>query len=197
MSGEIIAIAIGTIFINNLVFSQFLGICPFIGVSKKLDSVLGMGLAVIFVMTIASAVTYVIYRYLLLPFNLGYLKIIFFILIIASLVQFVEIVMKKNLPFLYNALGIYLPLITTNCAVMGVALLNVNNSYNFMESLVHGFSGGIGFLVALFLMSTIREKLELANVPKAFKGVPIAFISAGIMALAFLVFDRAMLDIFK
>ncbi len=197
MNGEIIAIAIGTIFINNFVFSQFLGICPFIGVSKKLDSVLGMGLAVIFVMTLGSMVTYLIYNYLLIPFNLQYLKIIFFILIIASIVQFIEIILKKQLPFLYNALGIYLPLITTNCAVLGVALLNINKNYNFIESLIHGFSGGVGFLIALFLMSTIREKLDLATIPKAFKGVPIAFISAGLMALAFLAADRAMLDILK
>lgn len=197
MSGELIAIAIGTIFINNFVVSQFLGICPFIGVSKKLDSVLGMGFAVIFVMTLASAITYVIYRYLLMPFGLDYLKVLFFILIIAALVQFVEIFLKKQLPFLYNALGIYLPLITTNCAVLGVALLNIQNSYTFIESVTHGFFGGVGFLFALFLMSTIRERLELSTVPPSFKGVPIALISAGLMALAFLAADRSMLEIFK
>lgn len=197
MSGELVAIAIGTIFINNFVLSQFLGICPFIGVSKKLDSVLGMGLAVIFVMTLSSMVTFLIYKYLLVPFKIEYLKVLFFILVIASLVQFVEIFLKKQLPFLYNALGIYLPLITTNCAVLGVALINVTKDYNFISSVLHGFSGGVSFLLALFLMSTIREKLEMADVPKAFKGTPIAFISAGLMALAFLAADKSMLEIFK
>lgn len=197
MTGELIAIAIGSIFINNFVFSQFLGICPFIGVSKKLDSVLGMGFAVIFVMTLSSMVTFFLYHFLLKPFHLDFLKIVFFILIIASLVQFVEIILKKKMPFLYNSLGIYLPLITTNCAVLGVALLNITKEYNFIQSVLHGFSGGVGFLLALFLMSTIRERLEMANVPKAFKGVPIAFISAGLMALAFLAADKSMLELFK
>lgn len=197
MTAEIIAIAIGSIFINNFVFSQFLGICPFVGVSKKMDSVLGMGLAVIFVMTLASMVTYFVYHFILLPLNLDFLRTVSFILIIAALVQFVEIILKKKLPFLYSALGIYLPLITTNCAVLGVALLNINNEYNFIYSTLHGFSGGVGFLLALFLMSTIRERLEMANVPKAFQGLPIAFISAGLMALAFLAADKSMLEIFK
>ncbi len=194
---ELIAISIGTIFINNFVLSQFMGLCPFIGVSKKLDSVLGMGLAVIFVMTLASIVTYLVYAYVLVIFHLEYLKTIVFILIIAGLVQLVEIFLKKNIPILYNALGIYLPLITTNCAVLGVAVLNIDKNYNFIQSTVHGFAGGVSFLLALFLMSTIREKLDLADVPKPFKGVPIAFISAGLMALAFLAADKGILDIFK
>ena len=195
--GELIAISIGTIFINNFVLSQFLGLCPFIGVSKKLDSVLGMGLAVIFVMTMASMVTYIVYTYMLVPFHIEFLETIAFILIIAALVQLVEIFLKKNIPVLYNALGIYLPLITTNCAVLGVAVLNVDRGYNFIQSTVHGFSGGVSFLLALFLMSTIREKLDLADVPKPFKGVPIAFISAGLMALAFLAADKGILDLFR
>ena len=202
---DLIALSIGTIFINNLVLSQFLGLCPFIGVSKKLDSVLGMGFAVTFVMTLASSITWIIYHLILvpnwlikyfgvLPWNLQFLKIVSFILVIAALVQLVEIVLKKSIPILYDALGIYLPLITTNCAVLGVAVLNIDKEYSFISSVVYGFMGGISFLLALFLMSTIREKLELTDVPKPFQGVPIAFISAGLMALAFLVADKSMLS---
>lgn len=207
---ELVALSIGTIFISNVVLSQFLGLCPFIGVSKKLDSVLGMGLAVTFVMTLASAVTYLIYTYILvnvsveiktagdpLVIDLTFLRTISFILIIASLVQLVEIIMKKQVPVLYDALGIYLPLITTNCAVLGVAVLNIDNGYNFIKSVVHGFMGGISFLFALFLMATIRERLDMTDVPKPFRGVPIAFISAGLMALAFIAADRGILEIFK
>lgn len=202
---ELIALSIGTIFINNMVLSQFLGLCPFIGVSKRLDSVLGMGFAVTFVMTLASTITWIIYHLILvpnwslkyftvLPWNLQYLKIVSFILVIAALVQLVEIVLKKSIPILYDALGIYLPLITTNCAVLGVAVLNIDKEYSFISSVVYGFMGGISFLLALFLMSTIREKLELTDVPRPFQGVPIAFISAGLMALAFLVADKSMLN---
>ena len=194
---ELIAISIGAIFINNFVLAQFLGLCPFIGVSKKLDSVLGMGLAVIFVMTLASMVTYILYTFVLVKFNIVFLKTVTFILIIASLVQLVEIVLKKNVPVLYNSLGIYLPLITTNCAVLGVAVLNIDKNYNFISSVVHGFMGGVSFLLALFLMATIRERLDLADIPKPFKGIPIAFISAGLMALAFLAADKSMLELFK
>ena len=191
---ELIALSIGTIFINNVVLSQFLGLCPFIGVSKKLDSVLGMGFAVTFVMTMASMVTFLIYRFVLAPAGIEFLKIVSFILVIAALVQLVEIVLKKSIPILYDALGIYLPLITTNCAVLGVAVLNIDKEYSFISSVVYGFMGGISFLLALFLMSTIREKLELTDVPRPFQGVPIAFISAGLMALAFLVADKSMLN---
>ncbi|MCK4798313.1 MAG: electron transport complex subunit RsxA [Spirochaetes bacterium] len=193
---ELIAISIGTIFINNFVLSQFLGLCPFIGVSKKLDSVLGMGLAVTFVMTMASMVTFLIYKFALVPAHIEFLKIISFILVIAALVQLVEIVLKKMIPVLYDALGIYLPLITTNCAVLGAAVLNIDKEYNFISAIVHGFTGGLSFLLALFLMSTIRERLELSDVPEPFKGVPIAFISAGLMALAFLAADKSMLTFF-
>lgn len=191
---NLIIISIGTIFINNFVLSRFLGLCPFIGVSKKLDSVIGMGVAVIFVMTLSSMVTYFIYSFILLPNKLAFLKIIVFILVIASLVQLVEIFLKKNIPYLYNTLGIYLPLITTNCAVLGVAVLNVDLNYDFISSILHGFMGGVSFLLALFLMATIRERLDLADVPKSFKGAPIAFISAGLMALAFLALDKSMLE---
>lgn len=191
---ELIALSIGTIFINNFVLAQFLGLCPFIGVSKKLDSVLGMGLAVIFVMTMASLATYLIYTYVLKIFNMEYLKIVSFILVIAALVQLVEIILKKSIPILYNALGIYLPLITTNCAVLGVAVLNIDKEYSFISSIVHGFSGGVSFLLALFLMAIIREKIELTDIPEPFKGVPIAFLSAGLMALAFLAADKSILN---
>lgn len=201
---ELIAISIGSIFINNVILAQFLGLCPFIGVSKKMDSVMGMGLAVIFVLTLSSFITFVIYKFILVPVHIEYLKIITFILVIAALVQFVEIVLKNTIPVLYNALGIYLPLITTNCAVLGVAVLNVeakiiviNEPYNIYTSILHGFMIGVSFLFALFLMATIREKLDLADIPKPFKGIPIAFITAGLMALAFFAADKTMLNFLK
>jgi len=194
--GNYFVIIIGAIFINNFVLSKFLGICPYIGVSKKLDSALGMGLAVTFVMSVASAGTWAIYTYFLNPdtniFNgidLRYLRTIAFILIIAALVQFVEMVIRKVSPVLYSALGIYLPLITTNCAVLGVAVLNIDQKLNFLESVVQGFAGGIGFSLALLLMAGIREKLENAEIPEPLKGVPIAFIMASLMALAFMGFS--------
>jgi electron transport complex protein RnfA len=190
---EILGIAIGTIFINNYVLSRFLGLCPFIGVSKKIDSVLGMGLAVTFVMTLASMVTYVIYRSILEPAGIEFLRTISFILVIAALVQLVEIILKKTVPALYNALGIFLPLITTNCAVLGVAVINITENYTFFQSVFNGFMAGMSFLLALFLMATIREKLELASIPRPFKGVPIAFITAGLMAMAFAAADNSML----
>jgi len=197
-------ISIGSIFINNFIFSRFLGICPYIGVSKQLDSAVGMGAAVTFVMTLASTVTWLIYNYLLAPIeanlfyklfslkqppDLTFLKTIAFILVIASLVQFVEMVIQKTSPALYKSLGIYLPLITTNCAILGVSLLNINENYLFIESIVNGLSAGIGFTIALVLMAGIREKLELADIPKSMRGIPIAFIMAGLMAIAFLGFS--------
>jgi Na+-translocating ferredoxin:NAD+ oxidoreductase subunit A len=197
-------IAVTAIFINNFVLSRFLGICPYIGVSKQLDSALGMGAAVIFVMTLASTVTWLIYNYLLMPAesnlfykwftldsppDLTFLKTITFILVIASLVQFVEMVIQKTSPALYSSLGIFLPLITTNCAILGAALLNIDEKYTFIESIVHGLAAGVGFTLALILMAGIREKLELADVPKALQGIPIAFIMAGLMAIAFLGFS--------
>jgi electron transport complex protein RnfA len=200
----ILIIAIAAIFINNFVLSRFLGICPYMGVSKQLDSAIGMGFAVIFVMTLASFVTWLIYEYMLVPsesnifyiiFNLEnppdltYLRTIAFILVIASLVQFVEMVIQKVSPGLYRSLGIFLPLITTNCAILGVAVLNIDEKLNLFGSIIQAFSAGIGFTLALVLMAGIREKLEMADVPEALKGTPIAFIMAALMSIAFLGFS--------
>ena len=186
---ELLAISLGAILANNFIFSQFLGICPFLGVSKKVDTAVGMGLAVTFVMGLASAVCFVVNKFVLIPLGLGYMQTVAFILVIASLVQFVEMFLKKMIPSLYKALGIYLPLITTNCAVLGVVLLNVQNNYNFISSVVYGITGGIGFLVAIVLFASIREKLVFADYPKAFEGFPIALVTAGLMALAFMGFS--------
>ena len=183
------AILIGGLLVNNFVLSQFLGICPFLGVSKKLNGAVGMSLAVIFVMLMSTAATWPIYTYLLVPHELEYLQTIVFILIIAALVQLVEITLKRFIPPLHKSLGIYLPLITTNCAVLGVVLLNVQNDYNFIESVVYGITGGLGFLLAIYLFSTVRERLEFADYPKAFEGFPIALITAGLIALAFMGFS--------
>lgn len=174
--------------INNFVLSRFLGVCPFIGVSKKMDSALGMGMAVIFVLTLSSVITYLINTYLLIPYNIVFLRTLTFILVIATLVQLVEMFIEKISPPLYKALGIYLPLITTNCAVLGAALINIKDNFNLLESAVNGLGAGIGFALALIIMSGIRERLELANVPKSFKGAPIAFITAGLLSLIFLCF---------
>ncbi len=171
--------------VNNFVLSQFMGICPFLGVSKKVETAAGMGGAVLFVITIASLCTSLLYNYLLLPFELEYLNTIVFILVIAALVQFVEMVLKKMMPALYKSLGVYLPLITTNCAVLGVALLSVQNEYNVLESVINGIGASVGFLIAIVLMAGIREKLENSNIPEAFKGTPIVLITAGLMAIAF------------
>ncbi len=188
---EIFSIALGAILVNNFIFAQFLGICPFMGVSKKIDTAVGMGVAVTFVMGLASAFTWLANEYLLIPLHLEYMQTVAFILIIASLVQFVEMFLQKSLPSLYTALGIYLPLITTNCAVLGVALLNVQNGYNFIESVVYGITGGLGFLLAIVLFASIRERLVFADPPKAFEGFPIALVTAGLMALAFMGFSGA------
>ena len=171
--------------VNNFVLSQFMGICPFLGVSKKVETAAGMGGAVVFVITIASLCTSILYNYLLVPAQLEYLNTIVFILVIAALVQFVEMVLKKMMPALYKSLGVYLPLITTNCAVLGVALLSVQNEYGVLESVVNGIGASLGFLLAIVLMAGIREKLENRNIPKAFKGTPIVLITAGLMAIAF------------
>ena len=181
-------IALGAILVNNFILAQFLGICPFMGVSRKMDTSLGMGFAVIFVMGLASALCYPVNK-LLLALNLNYMQTVAFILVIAALVQFVEMFLKKAVPTLYQALGVYLPLITTNCAVLGVVLLNVQNNYNFIESVVYGITGGVGFLLAIVLFSSIRERLEFSDPPKAFRGVPIALITAGLMALCFMGFS--------
>ena len=188
-----VAIFITYIFVNNFILTQFMGLCPFIGVSKNSESAIGMGMAVTFVMGIASIMTYLVYNFVLVPLNLVYLQTLTFILVIAALVQFVEMIIQKNSPALYQALGIYLPLITTNCAVLGIAILNITEGYNLMQSFCAGTAGGIGFTLALILMSNIRERMELQPVPKVFKGVPIAYISGGLMALAFMAFDKALL----
>lgn len=188
---EIFSIALGAILVNNFIFSQFLGICPFMGVSKKVDTAVGMGVAVTFVMGLASAFTWLANQFLLVPLKLEYMQTVAFILIIAALVQFVEMFLQKSLPALYTALGIYLPLITTNCAVLGVALLNIQNGYNFIESVVYGITGGLGFLLAIVLFASIRERTVFADPPKAFEGFPIALVTAGLMALAFMGFSGA------
>ena len=190
---KIIAILLTYIFINNFILVKFLGLCPFIGVSKNSESAVGMGLAVTFVTGTASVVCWCVYHGLLEPFGLQYLQTIAFILVIAALVQLVEMVLKKMSPSLYKALGIFLPLITTNCAVLGIAIINIDESYNLIESFAAGIAAGIGFTMAIILMSNIREQLELKPVRRSFKGVPIAFISAGIMALAFMAFDNSLL----
>jgi len=186
--GKMMAIIIGAIFVNNFVLSRFLGICPFLGVSKQLDSAVGMGAAVIFVMTLATLGSWTVYHMLLVPMGLTYLSTIAFILIIASLVQLVEMILLKFSPSLYKALGIFLPLITTNCAILGVAVLNISERYTLGESLVNAVAAGIGFTLALILMAGLRQKLEMADVPPALQGKPIAFVIAGVMSIAFLGF---------
>jgi len=186
---QILAIALGAVLVNNFILSQFLGICPFMGVSKKIDTALGMGMAVIFVMGVASAVNYPINKYLLEPNNLIFMQTVTYILVIASLVQFVEMFLQKAVPSLYEALGVYLPLITTNCAVLGVVLQNTQKTYNFIESVTYGVTGGIGFLVAIVLFASIRERLEFAVCPKSFEGFPIALVTASLLALAFMGFS--------
>ena len=186
---ELLAITLGAVLANNFIFSQFLGICPFLGVSKKVDTAGGMGFAVTFVMGLASAVCFLVDKFILVPLDLGYMQTVAFILVIASLVQFIEMFLQKSMPSLYTALGVYLPLITTNCAVLGVVLLNVQNNYNFISSVVYGITGGLGFLLAIVLFASIRERLVFADYPKAFEGFPIALVTAGLMALAFMGFS--------
>lgn len=187
--GKLIGIIISSILINNFIFSRFLGLCPFMGVSKKIESSVGMGMAVTFVMTLASSVTWIVNKYILVPNKLEYLQTITFILIIASLVQFVEMATEKFSPNLYKALGVFLPLITTNCAVLGVAIINIKEEYSFIESMVSGFAGAVGFTLALVILAGIRERLEYSDVPESFKGIGIAFITAGILAMAFMGFS--------
>ena len=178
-------IAVAAALVNNVVLSQFLGLCPFIGVSKKTDTAAGMGAAVIFVIMIASAVTYGLYYALLVPFKLEYLQTIVFILVIAALVQLVEMILKKFIKPLYQALGVYLPLITTNCAVLGVAISNIDSGYNFAESMANSFGISVGFLIAIVILAGIREKSENNNIPKEFQGTPMVLLAAGLMAIAF------------
>ena len=186
---KLLSITLGAILANNFISSQFLGCCPFLGVSKKVDTAVGMGVAVTFVMGLASAVCFVVNRFILIPLDLAYMQTVAFILVIASLVQFIEMFLQKSMPSLYTALGVYLPLITTNCAVLGVVLLNVQNNYNFIESVVYGITGGLGFLLAIVLFASIRERLVFADYPKCWDGFPIALITAGLMALAFMGFS--------
>lgn len=182
---ELLIIAIGSALVNNVVLSQFLGLCPFLGVSKKVDTAAGMGTAVIFVITLASAVTGAIYQFVLTPLNITYLQTIVFILVIAALVQFVEMFLKKFMKSLYNALGVYLPLITTNCAVLGVALTNVQKSYGILTGVVNGCATAVGFTISIVILAGLREKMEYNDVPKAFQGMPIVLVTAGLMAIAF------------
>lgn len=184
-----ISIIVTAIFVNNIVFAQFLGICPFLGVSKKLSSALGMGAAVTFVMALSTAVTWLLQTYLLTPFGLGFMQTIVFILVIAALVQILEIIMKKVAPALYQALGVFLPLITTNCAVLGVAILVVRDNLDLGQSVVYAVSTALGFTLALTLFAGIREQLELADIPRPMRGAPIALICAGLLALAFMGFS--------
>ena len=185
---NLLAITLGAVLANNFIFSQFLGICPFLGVSKKVDTAVGMGVAVTFVMGLASAITWLV-NLLLVQLGLEYMQTVAFIVVIASLVQFIEMFLQKAMPTLYTALGVYLPLITTNCAVLGVALLNIQNNYNFIESVVYGITGGLGFLLAIVLFASIRERLVFADYPKNWEGFPIALATAGLMALAFMGFS--------
>ena len=189
MIGKLIIIAVGSAFINNVVLSQFLGICPFLGVSKKINTAAGMGGAVVFVITLASAVAGVIYKYLLVPFDITYLQTIVFILVIAALVQFVEMFLKKKMKGLYKALGVYLPLITTNCAVLGVALTNVQKDYSILEGVVNGFATAVGFLIAIVILAGLREKMEYNDIPKPFRGMPTVLLTACLMAIAFFGFS--------
>ena len=195
--GQLLAIVVGAMFVSNFVLARFLGLCPFVGVSKDSDSALGMGMAVIFVMTMASLVTWFIYTFVLVPLEITYLRTIAFILVIATLVQFVEMVIEKTSPTLHKSLGIYLPLITTNCAVLGVAVVNVDSfmtadlprNASFIYTIVNGFAAGLGFTLAIVLMAAIRERLDLVDIPKSMRGIPITFIVAGLMAIAFLGFS--------
>ncbi|MCI7739466.1 MAG: electron transport complex subunit RsxA [Lachnospiraceae bacterium] len=186
---ELLLIGIGSALVNNVVLSQFMGLCPFLGVSKKIDTALGMGGAVIFVLTLSSLVTSLIYQFILIPSNMEYLQTIVFILVIAALVQFVEMFLKKTMPALYQSLGVYLPLITTNCAVLGVALVNVQKSYNVIQGTVNGLATAIGFTISITLMAGIREKIEYNDIPKSFQGFPIVLLTAGLMAIAFFGFS--------
>ncbi len=197
MLKELVLILMAGILINNYVLQQFLGICPFLGVSKKVDQASGMGMAVIFVMLCATAATWPIYTYVLVPAKLEYLQTIVFILVIAALVQFVEIILKRFIPSLFKALGVYLPLITTNCAVLGVALNNITDGYNFIESMVSSLGVGIGFLLAMVLFAGVRSRIEDCKAPKAVRGLPVTLIAASIVALAFLGFAGVVENLLK
>lgn len=187
--GSLFVILVSGILVNNYVLSRILGICPFLGVSKQVETAFGMGMAVTFVMTLAGTITYLVQIYMLNPLGLGYMQTVTFILVIAALVQFVEMVIQKSSPTLYQSLGIYLPLITTNCAVLGVAILNIKENYNLIETIVNSAGSAVGFSLAIVLFAGIRERLELSNIPEAFKGFPIALFTASLMSIAFLGFN--------
>lgn len=193
---DLMIILFGAILVENFVLNKFMGICPFLGVSKKMSSALGMSAAVTFVMLMATAITYPIYQYLLTPFGLDYLRVVVFILIIALFVQIVEIILKRFVKPLYESLGVYLPLITTNCAVLGVTILNVDNHYNFIQSMFNSLGAGLGFALALVIFAGVRERIELADIPKAFKGVPATLIAASIVSLSFVGFSGIVEGIF-
>lgn len=190
---ELVSLFITSFIVNNIIFSQFLGICPFLGVSKKIDTAIGMGIAVIFVITLASIITFIIQKAILDTLGLGYLQTIVFILIIAALVQFVEMFLKKSAPGLYQALGIFLPLITTNCAVLGVAIINITKEYSFVESMVNSVGISLGFLLAIVLFAGVRDKVDNADIPDSLKGSSISLIAAGLMSIAFLGFSGLQL----
>ena len=193
---ELIAIMMGVILVDNFVLAKFLGICPFLGVSKKLDSAVGMGAAVTFVMVLATAVTWPVQIYLLNKNNLGYLQTVVFILVIASLVQLVEMILKKYMPPLYKSLGVFLPLITTNCAVLGVTIMNIDNDYTYVQSIFNSLGAGLGFLLAMVLFAGIRQKIETCDVPEVFKGVPIVLVAASLLSVAFMGFSGVVQGIF-
>ncbi|MEG1448856.1 MAG: electron transport complex protein RnfA [Oscillospiraceae bacterium] len=197
MVKDLMIILFSAILVENVVLSKFLGICPFLGVSKKLDSATGMSLAVIFVMCMATAVTWPIYTYLLVPNHIEYLKTIMFILVIAALVQLVEIVLKKYVPSLHKSLGVYLPLITTNCAVLGITILNIDNEYSFAQSMIAALGTGLGFFLAMVLFAGVRSRVERADFPQSFKGMPATLISASIVALSFMGFGGIVENIFR
>ncbi|OFZ27904.1 MAG: electron transport complex subunit RsxA [Bdellovibrionales bacterium RIFOXYB1_FULL_37_110] len=185
---EYFVIIIGAVFVNNIIFAQFLGICPFLGVSNKISTATGMGLAVVFVISLATTVTYLVHHYILVPYNIAFMQTVTFILVIAALVQLVEIILKKVAPPLYQALGIFLPLITTNCAVLGVAILVIQKEFNLIQSVVFASATAVGFTLAMILFAGIREHLELMDIPEGMKGMPIALITAGLLSLAFMGF---------
>ena len=186
---ELLIIMLSAVFVNNVVLSQFMGICPFLGVSKKLDSAVGMGAAVTFVMVCATLCTYPIYTFILMPMGLGYLKTIAFILIIALFVQLVEMILKKKIPSLYKSLGVYLPLITTNCAVLGVTILNIDNGYTLLNSVVNSLGAGLGFTLALIIFSGVRSRVNSSDIPETFKGIPATLIAASIVSVSFMGFS--------
>jgi electron transport complex protein RnfA len=189
---NVFLIFLSAFLVNNIILMKFLGLCPFFGVSRKMETAMSMGISVIFVMTLATVITWFLYQYILMPLNLIYLRTVVFILVIASLVQFLELFFKKQLPALYSALGIFLPLITTNCAILGVAFLNIDNNFNLISGIVFAISSGLGFLLAIILIGSIRERLENAPIPEPLKGLPISFVIAALMGLAFLGFSGFM-----